>query len=117
MRISTMSIFLKGIVPIWEDIVNAKGGDFQIRLQLESELPTLEKLNVIWEKLVMDLVTKRFPHSNLIVGGRIVDKSFSGKEAFRMEIWTRFDSENNEAAKKIKEFIDQEYNIKNAPSQ
>lgn len=53
----------------------------------------------------MDLITKRFPHSELILGGRIVDKSFAGKEAFRMEIWTRFDTENSDAARKIKEFI------------
>lgn len=32
MRISAMSIFLKGIVPIWEDAINTKGGDFNLRL-------------------------------------------------------------------------------------
>lgn len=59
----------------------------------------------------------RFPHSDAIVGVRLVDKSFSGKENFRMEVWVKYDNESSEVANQIKEFIAEHYNTENAQPQ
>lgn len=63
MRISTISMFLKGIEPRWEDKINTKGGEFQMRLHFDNEGSSVDRVNQIWESLVLDLVAKRFPHS------------------------------------------------------
>ena len=55
-------MFQKGIEPIWEDKVNAAGGEYQIRLTVQDS--NLELLNEIWETVIIDLATKRFPHSD-----------------------------------------------------
>lgn len=108
-----MSMFRKGIEPQWEDPQNAKGGEYKMRLYLNNiQEPTLDFLNKVWESLVQDLITNRFPHSEEVVGVRIVDKSFANKENFRIEVWTRYDVDTSEKAKAIREFIDTEYNAK-----
>eukprot|EP00347_Sterkiella_histriomuscorum_P023494 403334433 len=112
-RISTLSMFRKGIEPQWEDKQNTKGGEYKMRLFLNNiQEPTLEFLNKIWESLVQDLLAARFPHPELIVGVRIVDKSFAMKENFRIEVWTRYDVDAGEMANANRDFIDKEYNAK-----
>lgn len=106
-------MFRKGIEPQWEDPQNAKGGEYKMRLFLDNTNETfLDFLNRIWESLVQDLITHKFPYSEEILGVRIVDKSFPNKETFRIEVWTRYDNENSEKAKSIKDFIDLQYNAK-----
>ncbi len=42
----------------------------------------------------------------MLCGVRILDKSFRGKENFfRVEVWTKFADDANEASKKMKEYI------------
>jgi hypothetical protein len=65
----------------------------------------------------LDVITNRFPCMDQVVGVRIVDKSFSGKENFRLEIWLKYDRDDSEEAKKIRTFIEQEYGSKNVYSQ
>lgn len=111
-----MSIFLKGVVPQWEDPANKHGGEYQVRIQQQSNNPaaesTLDHLNRVWEALVQDLATRRFPNPHQILGARIVDKSFAGKETFRIEVWFRSGEENSEEVKAIRQFLDTEYNAK-----
>ena len=90
-RIGTFSMFKKGIEPVWEDKVNAAGGEYQLRLSVENA--NLDLLNQFWETVIIDLATKRFPHSDQIAGVRIVDKSGAGRDAFRLEFWTKFNEE------------------------
>jgi hypothetical protein len=53
---------------MWEDPVNAMGSE--IRCVLSSNL-TYELYNSIWEEVIVDLVTKKIPHSEEIAGIRI----------------------------------------------
>jgi hypothetical protein len=77
---------------------------------LAVEDASLDKLNALWESLILDLVSKRFPHIEQIAGVRIVDKSSPGRDAYRFEIWTKYDNENNDYAKAVRDFIEKEYN-------
>ncbi len=52
----------------------------------------------------------RFPKSEAIAGVRLVDKSFSGRENFRMEVWLKLEKDENEEAREIRNFIDEKYN-------
>jgi Eukaryotic initiation factor 4E len=66
-RISTLSLFRKDVQPKFEDPKNKAGGDYKLRLAggqgfATSEQSTLDFLNTIWEQLVQDLITHRFPH-------------------------------------------------------
>jgi len=63
MRISTLSIFRNGVKPIWEDPANSKGGEYQLRLSFANDGQSMSKINTIWESMIMDLITNRFPHS------------------------------------------------------
>ena len=85
-------MFRTGVQPAWEDKVNALGGDFCIRIM---ELKNMELLLKLWEELVLDLITKQIPFSEEITGVRILDKSRSGQEQFRFEVWTKFADDND----------------------
>ena len=102
---------------MFEDPKNKAGGDYKLRLAggqgfASSEQSTLDFLNVIWEQLVQDLITHRFPHHQEILGVRMVDKSFSNKEMYRFEVWVSFGVDQGEAANAIRQFIELEYNQK-----
>ena len=45
---------------------------------------------------MMDMVIKRFPHTEQLAGIRILDKSQPGRGAIRLEIWTKFSDEFSE---------------------
>ena len=103
-----MSMFRKGIVPSWEDEVNSKGGEYQAALNLQDK--GFEFLNELWEMLVLDMISNKFPHAKDVTGVRIVDKSRGGNELFtRLEIWTKFGEENNEHGREMKAYITSEY--------
>lgn len=98
--------------------MNKVGSEYQLRLKFatdnESNLDTVTQL---WEQVVMDVITKRMPCAELVVGIRIVDRSFPSKENFRIELWTKLDSDTGEESTKIREFIQNEYNTKNVQPQ
>jgi hypothetical protein len=102
-------MFLKGVKPMFEDPANEPGGEYQIRLASNIKEDTFDYLNAIWSSLVQDVITKRFPNSNQLLGVRVVDKSFSGKQNFRIEIWVRYNTEKAEEAPAIKRFLEEEY--------
>ena len=85
-----MSMFQSAVKPEWEDPVNKNGG--QIQINFKSNLPFLQ---TIWDKLVFSIVTGEFKDADMISGIRLLDKSAFGRESmFRIEIWTKFNSEN-----------------------
>jgi hypothetical protein len=51
-------------MPLWEDPANTKGGEFQIRLNMQDQSNSLETLNKLWLKNVVDVVTGQIPHSD-----------------------------------------------------
>jgi hypothetical protein len=87
-------MFRKGVEPQWEDPANREGGEYKLRLNpsvgFNQGEVSLDFLNRVWEVLVQDLITRRFTNSDDIVGVRIVDKSFAGKENFRIEVRINF---------------------------
>ena len=89
-RVTGMSMFQSHVKPEWEDPVNKNGG--QIQINFKSNLPFLQ---TIWDKLVFSIVTGEFKDADMISGIRLLDKSAFGRESmFRIEIWTKFNSEN-----------------------
>ena len=58
-------MFKTGIVPMWEDKMNANGSEF--RIELKGSNPDI--IQAVWEKLVFDIVTGVIPHLKEIVAG------------------------------------------------
>lgn len=75
-----------------------------------NEESSLEKLSGLWENVVTDVISGRFPHADEVVGIRILDKTSGGSENYRLEVWVRFNNEGSDVAGKMRQFIDQEYN-------
>ena len=48
--------------------------------------------------MVLDLVSNAFPHSDLITGIRILDKTQKGIENFRVDVWVTFSDDKSEEA-------------------
>ena len=93
-RISCLSLFRKGIIPSWEDAINSKGGEFQANLNSIDR--DWDFVNQLWEQLVLDVVAKKFPHTDQIAGVRILDKSRGGNElVLRLDVWTKYSTDNS----------------------
>ena len=59
---------------------------------------------------MLDVVAKRIPHTDQIAGVRILDKSRGGSELMlRLDVWTKFNSDQSSEGQEIKEFIAKEY--------
>merc|ERR1712139_279264 len=75
-----------GIKPEWEDVMNAKGGHFQVQLK-----PNVGggQIDEYWNNLVLGIIGATIEPANMITGIRLVDK-LSGPRAanvIRLEIW------------------------------
>ena len=104
-RVTGMSMFQSAVKPEWEDPVNKNGG--QIQINFKSNLPFLQ---TIWDKLVFSIVTGEFKDADMISGIRLLDKSAFGRESmFRIEIWTKFNSENDQMVKDLQSHLATEY--------
>ena len=86
--IEAVGIFADGVKPAWEDEVNVKGSDLCIR-KPSSEY---KRLKDHWDQLVMSVIGENLPHSEDIVGCRVVDK----KSNFKFELWVKFDANSND---------------------
>jgi hypothetical protein len=80
--IESFSLFKKGIVPAWEDPVNAKGSEYFLRLTNHSLMDSY------WENLVLGLVGETVDSGDEVCGVRVVDKSRAGTQ-YRIELWLR----------------------------
>lgn len=105
LRVNGMSLFLTHLQPKWEDDVNKNGGEF--RIDFKSNLVFLQ---TIWEKLVFDVVSGEFSGAEMLAGIRLLDKSSLGRESvFRIEVWTKFDSTQQEMVNNLKKHLEEEY--------
>jgi len=98
--IGSFSVFKQGIEPVWEDPVNALGGEFYTRrcflsifriYQLRSIVGFLDLdaqcLNLIWENLLLGLIGETMDPDNYICGVRVADKTNRNKSSYKIEIW------------------------------
>ena len=104
-RINALSLFMANVKPEWEDEVNKQGGEF--RISFFASLATLQKL---WERAVFDIVSRNFPEIDLLAGIRFLDKSTDRRPCnFRIEIWTKFNSEESEMGRKLKLYLEENF--------
>lgn len=82
---------------------NKFGGEYQVRME---NLNNIELFNSKWQELVASVISGEFPHSDKVNGIRVVDKSKSGSEQFRYEIWFSFGSEDCDEARAIKQYLE-----------
>lgn len=110
-RISTLSVFQSGIEPKWEDDINKNGSEFRFTLNLIPEKQSYSGfLNQLWEDFVLDLISKRTPHTSDIAGIRIADKTRGDQQVIRIEVWMKFhNADTDPRGVAIKNFILEEY--------
>jgi hypothetical protein len=102
-RINGLSLFEFSIEPKWEDPINEQGGEF--RIDFKAPISVVQKL---WEKLIFQTVTGEFKECDKLCGVRMLDKSQQGKEScFRIEIWTKFGSDQEEEGKNMRHYIEE----------
>ena len=78
--IAGYSIFQQGVLPEWEDLTNASGGEWWVRHSMGSSC-----IEDMWKDLCMALVGNRLER---VVGIRLIYKSASrGKANFKIEAW------------------------------
>ncbi len=78
-----LGIFMDGVVPMWEHPINIEGGHWE-GVVTDVETRTMDR---VWEELAMALVGEILPHSDVIVGFRIIDRSRRQESVFRIEVW------------------------------
>jgi hypothetical protein len=59
--------------------------------------------------LVLEVITHTFPYVDYIAGIKLIDKSRHDSENFRLEVWTNFSDEQNEAGKGIRKYLEDKY--------
>lgn len=95
-------MFVHKIKPAWEDEVNAQGGDYQINFKSDN----LDVVQTLWERLVFRVITGVFPHTHLLAGIRLLDKSKEGNEGvYRIEVWVKFGEQNFQEAREIRSYL------------
>mmetsp|Transcript_71973 Transcript_71973/g.83631 ORF Transcript_71973/g.83631 Transcript_71973/m.83631 type:complete len:209 (+) Transcript_71973:45-671(+) len=90
-QINGINIFRNDITPEWADPENKNGGDYQLMLD-ESNNP--ENIDEYWQELLLQVVGETFKLSDQINGIRLIDKS-RGDLAIRLEIWVKYDKDND----------------------
>merc|ERR1740117_595 len=101
LRIHTLSLFQNQVEPKWEDEVNKQGGEFKM-----SFFAATSTVQMLWERLIFDIVAQEFPHCDFIAGVRLLDKSMSNKQGFfRLEVWTKFDDETSKLGTEMKKYL------------
>lgn len=77
-------LFVRGLDPTWEDVVNRRGGHFECVFPPSWELKAIDEA---WRLLQMLAIGHTLKFADLLVGLRIVDKSRGAKMVYRAEIW------------------------------
>ena len=84
-QISSMCVFRKGVLPIWEDEINENGSE--LRVSFFDYQISLEELGKLWEETVFKIISHELIGEQIITGARVVDKSIGGKSKYRIEVW------------------------------
>ena len=93
LKIDSIMLFREGVLPQWEDPVNATGGHFQFHWKPAGVLPA--QLDEYWNNVVLALIGNtiecegEFSANPILQGARFVDKlSAKGRQAgIRLEVW------------------------------
>lgn len=80
-QIEAIGIFEDSVMPAWEDLVNSRGCDIAFRLKIHAS-----QLKERWDSLIFSVIGETFPHSQLLTGVRVVDKT---KGSYKFEVWLR----------------------------
>ena len=97
-------MFQHGIMPAWEDPVNAKGSEFKVDLGMLRDNDIIQN---IWEKMVFDIISGTIPKVEIIVGVRLVQKAKNNSlSSFRLEVWLSGDDEKSDTSEAIKKFLE-----------
>lgn len=86
-EISSISLFRNDIKPKWEDPINAKGGEINLKKFYKKELSPIKYLDLLWESLVLSCIGNNLEYSDEITGVRVVDSSIENKPLYRIEMW------------------------------
>lgn len=116
-RIISINLFLKDVLPQWEDDHNNGGRNFQLEYMVKETIQSVPAfLNTIKDsflKLICELIGGSMPQAEFINGIRFVDKvdrnsvSFR-KFIFRIEVWTR-KGMNNKQEEDLKKYLEEQY--------
>jgi hypothetical protein len=82
-KVSSFSIFKKGIKPEWEDEGNKRGGEWFCRKRMDPAA-----LDELWLHLVLGMIGETIDAGDEITGVRVVDKS-KRDIIYRIELWFR----------------------------
>lgn len=103
----SLLLFRKGVNPEWEDPSNKDGSS----LQVEFRDATPNEIDSLWKSLVFGIVGNSFPHSERVMGLRVLDR-LKKHQMLKCEIWTSVPFKNaskskaeNEANEKMQEDI------------
>lgn len=98
-------MFKTGIKPAWEDEMNKNGSEFRIDL---GYMKDPEKVQIIWETLVFDIVTGNMPHIEKHVAGVKLNQKTKGNtlNSFRFELWLLSDQEKCAENEEIKRYLE-----------
>eukprot|EP00928_Gymnodinium_smaydae_P061975 TRINITY_DN45925_c0_g1_i1.p1 TRINITY_DN45925_c0_g1~~TRINITY_DN45925_c0_g1_i1.p1 ORF type:complete len:282 (-),score=66.71 TRINITY_DN45925_c0_g1_i1:161-1006(-) len=83
--VESIMIFRDGIRPEWEDVANADGGHFELRLR-----PNLKpaQMDEIWNNIVIGIISGMIEPADMLNGVRLVDKLNSKvKNSVKIEVW------------------------------
>uniref|UniRef100_A0A7S0J362 Eukaryotic translation initiation factor 4E n=1 Tax=Calcidiscus leptoporus TaxID=127549 RepID=A0A7S0J362_9EUKA len=84
-KVESLSVFLAGIRPAWEEDANANGGELYCR---RSGSP--QQLDRLWHMVVLGIVGGSIEGAvELVTGVRVVKKSSGGRVTHRLEVWIR----------------------------
>jgi hypothetical protein len=93
-EVSAISIFRDGIQPKWEDKKNKNGGDLGLRKYYSKDISPIEYLDILWSKLVLNVIGEQFTFSSKITGIRVIDSTnvaTASKPLYRLEIWFTYE--------------------------
>jgi len=90
-QIVGISLFRNDITSEWVDPENKNGSEYQMMLD---DCQNPEFVDEFWQQLVIRIVGETLPHSDQVNGIRLIDKS-KGELGIRLEIWVKFDKDND----------------------
>lgn len=86
-EIASISIFRNNIEPKWEDPINKKGGEINLKKFYKKHMSSVEYLDKLWETLILACIGENFQYSEEITGIRVVDSSLPNRPLYRIELW------------------------------
>ena len=94
----SLLLFRKGVNPEWEDPANKYGSS----LQVEFKEATQQEIDGLWRSLVFSIVGGTFPHSERVMGLRVLDR-LKKHQMLKCEIWTSVPFKNSSKNKEENE--------------